>query len=125
MHREFPKEKKSPFLLLTADDATFRKCPGINSSNICNVLLGGHSSGTATFSELIIARAMYEAPCVNVSMSMGATQGSVSRPRNNQDRFQYTDSESMHETKIIDHLVLSTAIIVSRIWSEDTIQKYV
>jgi hypothetical protein len=47
----FQKNKQSPFLLLTADAATSCDCPGINSSNLRNVLLGGRYSGSATFSE--------------------------------------------------------------------------
>jgi hypothetical protein len=124
--KNFQKKKKSPFLSLTLDDATFWCCPGITSANLRNVLLGGKSSGSASYNEFITARATYEAPCVDVAMSM--SRQPVFRHDNNNlgsTMFKFTDSESMSETKIIDHLIMSTRIIITRIWSEEKIQKYI
>jgi hypothetical protein len=121
----FRKKKKSPFLLLTLDDATFRCCPGITSANLRNVLLGGKSSGSASYNEFIAARATYEAPCVEFAMSMSWRPVFRHDSNNLDSMFQFTDSDSMSEKKIIDHLIMSTRIIITRIWSEEKIQKYI
>jgi hypothetical protein len=48
-------KKDSPFALLSNDSATFSQCPGVTSANIRNVLLGGDSTGTATYEEFVKA----------------------------------------------------------------------
>jgi hypothetical protein len=45
----------SPFVLLTRDDGTFPQFPGLTSANVRNVLVGGDSSGTASYEEFVRA----------------------------------------------------------------------
>jgi hypothetical protein len=115
-------QPESPFWLLTRDDATFSELPGITSANIRNVLIGGHSSGTATYEELIIARAYYEASCVELSFSMLSDDPLMQRA--NSPTISFTNSQTMDIEMAVDHLLKSTAIIISRIWSKDTINNY-
>jgi hypothetical protein len=97
----------SPFALLSNDSATFSQCPGVMSANIRSVLLGGNSSGTATFEEFVKARAEYDASCVRASYSM------LTFPQSN----VFTPAETFDVEIIIKHLQQSTAIITRRIWT--------
>jgi hypothetical protein len=118
------QKQNSPFLLLMQDNAIYPKFPGIKPANIRNVLIGGESSGTASFSELITARALYDAPFSGVVMKMSESRAQAVLPTDFIP-ISFTLSDSMSESKIIDHLVMSTGIIITRIWSPETIQKYV
>jgi hypothetical protein len=55
------------FALLTKDNNTFPEFPGVNSANLRNILIGGDSTGTATFAELMMARLEFEVSCCRVS----------------------------------------------------------
>jgi hypothetical protein len=102
----------SPFWLLTRDDATFSDLPGVTSANIRNVLIGGHSSGSATYQELIIARAYYEASSKKISLSLSGDH-------------TFDESQIMDFDLALDHLIESSTIILTRIWSTETISTYI
>jgi hypothetical protein len=105
-------KQDSPFLLLTQDNATFSQLPGIKSENIRNVLIGGHSSGTATYQDFIVARALYEASCVEVSLQLEEETQDI----------LFTASTIMEADKVLHHLIRSTAIIINRIWTPEMIK---
>jgi hypothetical protein len=92
-------------------------CP---DANIRNVLIGGDSSGTATYHEFITARAMYESSCIAVSYSMVQEAGLSS---DDTRYISFTDSDTLDAEPLLNHLVQSTATIISRIWSCETIEK--
>jgi hypothetical protein len=108
-----------PFALLTRDDATFSGCPGITSANIRNVLIGGDSSGTATFQELVTARIEYEVSNTYVSYSLFEIAS------NNNPWTQYEVSKKMNSDDVVQHLRKSTHIITNRIWPDDIQNRYV
>jgi hypothetical protein len=64
------------FALLTNDNTTFPEFPGINSANLRNILIGGDSTGTATFAELMMARVEFEVSCCKVSHSVSKFKSS-------------------------------------------------
>jgi hypothetical protein len=109
-------KRDSPFLLLTQDDATFSQLHGIKSENIRNVLIGGHSSGTATYQDFITARALYEASSIEVALRL---------EEETKDMLVFTKSTILEADKVLHHLIRSTAIIINRIWTPEIIKKYV
>jgi hypothetical protein len=106
----------SPFLLLMHNNATFSNLPGIRTENIRNVLICGHSSGTATYQDFICTRAMYEATFIEVSLCLD---------EEHQNSSSFTNSTILDADKVLHHLIRSTAIIISRIWTPEVIKKYV
>jgi hypothetical protein len=101
---------KSPFAFITRDDATYSDLPGINSANICNVLIGGHSSGTATLEEFVHARVQYDASCTKLTylIESKTTPNAV-----------FSLSKKISVDAVIEHLRVSTQIITQRIWKPE------
>jgi hypothetical protein len=113
-------KKDSPFALLSNDSATFSQCPGVTSANIRNVLLGGDSTGTATYEEFIKARVEYDASCVTASYSLLSFSSHHAGPQSN----VFTPAKTYDVDVILEHLRQSTAIITRRIWTTKVQQKY-
>jgi hypothetical protein len=105
---------KSPFALITRDDATYSDLPGIKSANIRNVLIGGHSSGTATLEEFVHARAQYDASCTKLTylIESKTTPNAV-----------FSHSKKISVDAVVEHLRVSTQIITQRIWKPEMQKK--
>jgi predicted dienelactone hydrolase len=110
---------ESPFALLAQDNATYPELPGITSANLRNVMIGGSSLGTATFSELIMARVEYDVSISKVSHSIQNVEsgGAISTYLN----LPKYDVENV----LLDRIQSSTHIITQRIWSKEVQKKYI
>jgi hypothetical protein len=119
-------DQTSSFALLTRDDATFPELPGITSANLRNVLLGGKSSGTASIEDFIKARAEYDSPFTRVSYDYMLSDGNISDLSTHQQHsFFLNPCQKMKESELIGHLIQSTYIITTRIWSEEQQCRYI
>lgn len=102
--------KECPFSLFTQDDATFPEFPGITAANLRNVLIGGDSSGSASFAEFTMARVEYDASWFQVSHSIEKSTPTTT----------YTPSPKYDvKNGLLDRMQESTQIITDRIWSTD------
>jgi hypothetical protein len=115
-------EIDSPIVQLTRDDTTYPECPGVTSANIRNVLIGGTSTGTATWAELIVARAEYEVSCSTATFSIAKLDSTIDKL---QPSTKFAIADPIDTNSIIEHLIRSSQIICSRIWSEQIQQKYI
>jgi hypothetical protein len=107
------------FALLTKDNNTFPEFPGVNSANLWNILIGGDSTGTATFAELMMARLEFEVLCCRVLHS-------VSNFKSNRPITKFSEFPKYDVKKVLlDQMQASTLLITERIWSPDVQKKYI
>jgi hypothetical protein len=119
-------DQTSSFVLLTRDDATFPELPGITLANLRNVLLGGKSSGTASIEDFIKARAEYDSPFTRVSYDYMLSDGNISDLSTHRQHSLFLNPcQKMKESELIRHLIQSTYIITTRIWSEEQQCRYI
>jgi hypothetical protein len=115
-------EFDSPIVQLTRDDTTYPECPGVTSANLRNVLIGGASTGTATWAELICARVEYEVSCSTAIFSIAAVDSKINQL---QPSTKFEIADLIDNNTIIKHLIRSSQIIISRIWSVQVQRKYI
>jgi hypothetical protein len=107
---------------LTRDDTTYPECPGVTSANIRNILIGGASTGTATWAELICARVEYEVSCSTATFSIATADSKIDQL---QPSSIFAIADPIDTNTIIEHLIRSSQIISRRIWSEQVQRKYI